>query len=442
MKNVIKRVQKNSIAEEIGLEPGDAIVKINGNDVTDILDYRFLMSDEEIELEILTKDREIVTVEIEKDCYEDLGVEFESGLIDGAKSCANRCVFCFIDQMPKGMRETLYFKDDDTRLSFFQGNYVTLTNLFDKDLERLIKMRVSPINVSVHTTNPDLRVEMLKNKRASLIMEKMRMFSENGIVMNAQIVLCPTINDGDELIRTFSDLLQIETLKSVSVVPIGKTRFRDGLCEIPSVTKEGAIKVIETVDEWQQKALSKFGSRMFFASDEFYLKAGVDIPSIGYYESFPQIENGVGLIASMKDEFYSALKLCDVNECESHVSIATGTAAYEFIKSISDEAQRRIKGLKIDVYAIRNDFFGEEITVSGLLCGCDIINQLKGKDLGEKLLISKSMLRDSSDVLLDDVTLSDIEKELMVKVIPVENDGFEFLDTVLDIERGEAEWLQ
>lgn len=431
MKNVIKRVMKNSIAHEIGIEAGDAIVKINGNDVTDILDYRFLMSDEEILLTVVTKQGETVEIEIEKDCYEDLGVEFESGLIDGAKSCANRCVFCFIDQLPKGMRKTLYFKDDDTRLSFFQGNYVTLTNLSEKDISRLIKMRVSPINISVHTTNPALRVKMLKNKNAGLLLDTMRRFDENGIVMNAQIVLCPTFNDGAELERTFSDLLGFENVRSVSVVPVGKTRYRDDLCQIPSVTKEGAKKIIDTVDFWQQKALDKKGERLFFASDEFYIKAGIEIPGVEYYESFPQIENGVGLIASMKEEFYSALKLCEKPKKARRVSIATGTAAYDFIKSLACAAEKKLDGIKIDVYAVKNNFFGEEITVAGLLCGRDIIEQLAGKDLGDALLISKSMLRDKTNVLLDDVTVEEISEKLGVEVCAAENDGFEFLDMIL-----------
>ena len=431
-KNEIKRVMKGSIAEEIGLEAGDAILKINDTEITDILDYRFLMSDEEILLTIETKQGEIVEVEIEKECYEDLGIEFESGLIDGAKSCANRCIFCFIDQLPKGMRKTLYFKDDDTRLSFFQGNYVTLTNLSEKEIDRLIKMRVSPINVSVHTTNPSLREEMLKNKNAGKLMERMRKFAQNGIIMNAQIVLCPSFNDGDELERSFGDLLSLgKAIKSVSVVPIGKTKFRDGLCEIPSVTKEGAYDVIKVVEKWQKRAVDAIGSRIFYASDEFYLKAGLEIPLAEEYEQFPQIENGVGLIASMREEFEKALELAEDCNKDIHVSIATGVAAFNFIKSIAKMAENRYNRLKVDVYEIKNNFFGEEITVTGLLCGCDIIEQLKGKDLGERLIISKSMLRDSTDVLLDDTTVTDIENALDVKIKPIENDGFEFLDAVL-----------
>lgn len=433
-KNEIKRVMKGSIAEEIGLEPGDMILKINNTEVRDILDYRFLMSDEEILLTVLTKQGEEVEVEIEKEVYEDLGVEFASGLIDGAKSCANRCIFCFIDQLPHGMRETLYFKDDDTRLSFFQGNYVTLTNLSEKEIDRLIKMRVSPINVSVHTTNPRLRVEMLKHKNAGNIMDRMRKFAQNGIVMNAQIVLCPTFNDGKELERSFSDLLSIgDSIKSVSVVPIGKTKFREGLCEIPSVTKEGAQNVLRAVEHWQEKAMEKTGSRLFYASDEFYLKAEREIPEAGEYEQFPQIENGVGLIASMKEEFMAALNEDYTISKKRHVSIATGVAAYNFIKSIAKLAENKYNNLQVDVYEVINNFFGEEITVTGLLCGCDIIKQLKGKNLGDELIVSKSMLRDSSDVLLDDVTLKDIEKELNIKIRAIENDGFEFLEALLGL---------
>ncbi len=432
-KNEIKTVLEGSIAEEIGLEPGDVILKINNSEVRDILDYRFLMSDEEILLEIETKQGEIVEVEIEKDAYEDLGVEFESGLIDGAKSCANKCVFCFIDQLPKGMRETLYFKDDDTRLSFFQGNYVTLTNVSDKEIDRLITMKVSPINISVHTTNPSLRVEMLKNKNAGKIMDIMRKFSDNGILLNAQIVLCPTINDGAELERTLSDLLSLGHIRSVSIVPIGKTRYRENLCEIPSVTKKTAKAVLRIVEKWQQEAIKRAGTRLFYASDEFYLKAEEEIPSSENYEGFPQIENGVGLIASMKEEFYRALEDDYQLKKPRKVSIATGEAAYNFIKSIAKEAENKYNNLTVDVYKITNNFFGEEITVAGLLCGCDIINTLKGKALGDELLIAQSMLRDSTDVLLDDITVEDIEKELNVKVRAVENDGYEFLEALLDV---------
>lgn len=431
-KNEIKTVFEGSIAEEIGLEPGDVILKINNTDVSDILDYRFLMSDEEILLTVQTKQGEVVDVEIEKEVYEDLGVEFESGLIDGAKSCANRCVFCFIDQLPPGMRKTLYFKDDDTRLSFFQGNYVTLTNVPEKEIDRFISMRVSPINVSVHTTNPILRCEMLKNKNAGNIMERLKKLSDNGILLNAQIVLCPTLNDGEELEKTLSDLLTLGHIRSVSIVPIGKTRYRENLCDIPSVDKAKAEEVLAIVEKWQEKALAVAGTRLFFASDEFYLKAEREIPSSEEYEHFPQIENGVGLIASMREEFYNALEENYSLEKKRHVSIATGVSAYNFIKSIANEAKKRYNNLEVDVYEIVNDFFGEEITVAGLLCGRDIVRQLKGKSLGETLLISKSMLRDSTDVLLDDTTVTEMEKELGVKIKAVENDGYEFLEALLN----------
>ena len=433
MKNEIKKVLPGSIAEEIGLEAGDVILKINNHTVSDILDYRYLMSDEEILLTVKTKQGEEVEVEIEKEIYEDLGVEFESGLIDGAKRCANQCVFCFIDQLPDGMRETLYFKDDDTRLSFFQGNYVTLTNVPESEIDRFISMRVSPINVSVHTTNPELRVKMLKNKNAGNIMERMQKLSDNGILLNAQIVLCPTINDGEELERTFSDLLKLGHIRSVSVVPIGKTKFREGLCEIPSVTKETAGDVIDIVEAWQKKALEKTGTRLFFASDEFYLKAERKLPQGEEYENFPQLENGVGLIASMDEEFNLALKEDYSLEKKRHVSVVTGKAAYNFIKSIAKKAENKYNNLQADVYSVTNNFFGNEITVVGLLCGCDIIEQLKGKNLGDELLISKSMLRDSTDVLLDNVTVCELEKELGVKIRCVENDGFEFLEALLGI---------
>ena len=429
---VISSIEKNSPAEKAGILQGESLVSINGNAIKDVLDYRFYMTDRNLDIELL-KDGKTRTVSVSKPEYEDLGLDFETYLMDKEHCCKNKCIFCFIDQMPPNMRETLYFKDDDSRLGFLFGNYVTLTNLEEEDIDRIIKMRLSPINVSVHTMNPKLRVEMMKNPHAADSLDYLKKMADAGITLHLQFVLCPGINDGSELDRTLSDLLTLGHIRSVSIVPIGKTKHRDGLCEIPSVDKEKATLVLEQVEAWQKKALEKTGSRLFFASDEFYLKAEREIPSADEYEQFPQIENGVGLIASMKEEFFMALKENYTLTQPRRVSVATGASAFNFIKSIAKEAENRYNNLKVDVYEITNNFFGEEITVAGLLCGCDILSQLKGKPLGDCLLISKCMLRDSSNVLLDDITVDDIQQELGVKVLAVENDGYEFLEALLGI---------
>ena len=431
MSAIINFVTEGSIAEEIGLEKGDEILKINGIEIKDVLDYRFLMNDEDITLTIRTKQGEEVEVDIEKDAYEPLGAEFENSLMDKPLHCTNKCVFCFIDQLPKGMRESLYFKDDDTRLSFFQGNYVTFTNLSDDEIDRIIRLRISPINISVHTMNPDLRVKMLKNPKAARLPEIMQKLSDNGIIMNGQIVLCPGYNDGEELEYTISELYKMnECVKSVSVVPIGLTKHRQGLCEMQAVTKEKALEIVSQVESWQKKARKEIGTGFIYASDEIYLKAELPIPESDSYFGFPQIENGVGMIASMREEFFDALK--DAPEkCEDrNVTLVCGVSPYEFLSSLADAVKEKYPNINIAVEKIINDFFGHEITVSGLLCGCDIIAQLKDKKLAGKLIITKNMLRDGENVFLDDTTTEDIEKALGVKIIAVGDDGYELLDAI------------
>lgn len=430
----IKYIEPNSIAEEAGLENGDKLLKINGHDFHDILEYRYLTAEYEVTLEVLKKDGTTEMITVEND-YEDLGIEFAEGLIDEAQSCRNKCIFCFIDQLPKGMRETVYFKDDDTRLSFLQGNYVTLTNMSDEEIDRLIKMRVSPINVSVHATEPELRCKMLNNRFAGKCYDIMKRFAKNDIYMNCQIVLCPGINDGENLKRTLSDLGALfPNVNSISVVPVGLTRYRDGLYPLTPFTKESSVETIRFVEKIQNEFLEKLGTRLVYLSDEFYVNADIPVPDAESYEGFPQIENGVGLIASMQEEFDSAMRLLPEKKRLRRVSVATGEIAEDFIKGLAERIEKACKGVKVDVYPIKNNFFGGGVSVSGLVCGCDIIEQLKGKIQTDTLLIPHSMLRDDDNIFLDDTTVEDVEKALGVKIVPVLNDGYEFVEKILDEE--------
>ncbi len=423
-------VEPGSYADEAGLEKGDKILTINENEFYDILEYRYLTAEYEVVLKVLKKNGDIEEITIEND-YEDLGIEFSNALIDDAKSCRNKCVFCFIDQLPKGMRETVYFKDDDTRLSFLQGNYVTLTNLSDDELNRLIKMRVSPINISVHTTNPDLRVKMLNNKNAGKVYEIMKRFSENGIYMNCQIVLCRDYNDKEELDRTISDISKLSPfVESLSVVPVGLTAHREGLCSLKAFDKESSSEVIRQVSKWQEKLKKEIGTRLVYLSDEFYINAGEKIPNAQEYEGFPQLENGVGLIASMQEEFDLAIDKIKYNNEKREVSLITGELAADFIKTLAKRLEEKCKGLNVNVYPIKNDFFGGGVNVSGLVVGKDIVEQVKGKELGDIAFIPSSMLRAGEDVFLDDMTLEDVEKELGVRIEVQNADGFEFVESI------------
>lgn len=428
-------VEPGSIAQEAGIKPGDAIVEINGKKINDILGYMYYSRDEEITLKIEKENGEIEIIEIENPDFEDLGMEFEYPLLSEPKHCRNKCVFCFIDQLPKGMRETLYFKDDDSRLSLLHGNYVTLTNLNDEEIKEIAGMHISPINISVHSTDESCRELLFGHKKSGDIMARMKYFAQSGITMNAQIVLCKGINDGENLQKTLDDLCSLyPAVYSVSVVPVGLSRYREGLYPLEPFNKEDAIKVIEQISRVQEKMYKKHGSRVIYIADEFYLKAEMEIPDANAYEDFPQIENGVGLIASLKDEFYDALGSLDIKEKKREVSVVTGVAAYSFISLLCSELEKKVKNLKINVYKIINNFFGENITVTGLLCGCDLKDQLKGKPLGEELIISKSMLRSGEEVLLDDVTVSDLEKYLGVPITSVYNDGYDFIDAILGEE--------
>lgn len=427
-------VEKNSPAYRSKIQQGDEILKINGHEIHDILEYRFLISEYEVELEIKKTDGSIQNVIMITD-YSDPGIVFEDELICEAQSCHNKCIFCFIDQLPPNMRQTVYFKDDDARLSFLQGNYVTLTNMSDEEIDRLIAMRISPINISVHATNAKLREMMLNNRFAGKCYSIMQKLAKNRIYMNCQIVLCPGINDGEELRRSLLDMEALfPYVSSVSVVPVGLTSYRQGLYPLKPFDSKMCSEVIREVSGLQELFLKKHGSRIVYLADEFYIGAGVKIPEASDYEGFPQLENGVGLIASMQEEFDHAITLIKPKKRNRAVSIATGELAYPFIKKLSEEIELKACGVKISVFAIKNNFFGGGVNVSGLVCGGDIISQLKDKDVASTLLIPYSMLRDDDDIFLDDVHVHDVEQELNTKVVPVFNDGYEFIEKILDEE--------
>lgn len=428
----INSVMHGSPSDKCGVKKDDILVKINGHGIKDVLDYMYYAADTEVSLELL-RGNETINLDISKDEYDDLGLEFETFLMDSKQSCSNKCVFCFIDQMPPGMRETLYFKDDDARLSFLHGNYVTLTNLHQEDIDRIIEMKLN-INVSVHTTNPELRVKMMHNRFAGEKLKYIWQLAESGIKLNCQIVCCPGLNDGDELRRSLTDLgTLMPNITSMAVVPVGLTKFRKGLYPLVGFTKETAGETIDIIEEFQQVFLEKFGTRTVFPSDEFYLIAERELPPMEAYEDFSQYENGVGMLRSLIDEFDKALDMAEWEGGERHVSIATGYSPFSTISSLAKKAENRFSQLKCDVYRIRNDFFGETITVTGLITAQDLIAQLKGKDLGDELLISSAMLRRDSDVFLDDLTVSDVEKELYVKLTSTNSDGYELLDAIMGI---------
>lgn len=439
---VVKSVIAGSIAEEAQIKMGDSIVSINGEKINDIFDYKFLSANEDLLIKVIKKNGEIWEISVEKEEYDNLGIEFEEYLINDEKSCTNNCVFCFIDQLPKGMRKTLYYKDDDSRLSFLTGNYITLTNMNKKDIERVIKYKMSPINISVHTTNPNLRKKMMNNKFAGDIMKKISMLYKGGIKLNCQIVLCRDINDNSELDRTISDLSEYyPNLQSISVVPVGITKYREGLASLKKFDCESSIKVVKQITEWQEKLIRKLGTRLVYLADEFYIMAEHEMPAYDHYEDFPQIENGVGLIAMLMKEFNEEFDILQKEKAKNdtkrktdikiiHISIATGISPYKYIKEIAEKLAEFYQ-IKVSVYPIINTFFGENITVTGLLTGNDIINQLKDKDLGDELLISKSMLKADEDIFLDDISVINLQKVLKTKTVIVENNGKDLIEKVL-----------
>ena len=432
--NVISKVYKDSIADELGIEVGDLLISINGEPIHDIIEYRFLLSDEYLEVEIQKQNREVYIYEIEKDYDDDLGIEFTNPIIDKAKSCRNKCVFCFIDQLPKGMRETLYFKDDDSRLSFLQGNFVTLTNMSEEDINNIIKYRISPINISVHTTNPELRKTMIKNKFAGNLYSIMERLAEAQIQMNCQIVLCPGYNDKEELERTVSDLTKLYPyVNSAAAVPVGITKHREHLPNLEIFNEKTAGETIDQVDKLQKKYLKELGTRFIFLSDEFYIMANRKLLDYDEYEGFIQFENGVGMISKFEREIKDYLE----NLSEDHkskikkVSIATGHSAYEFMCEMEKKKKKKCPNVQIDVYKIINNFFGDTITVSGLVTATDIIDQLKDKNLGETLYIPRSMLKADEEIFLDNITLENLSDIMGLEVVPCLNEGKDFIDKIL-----------
>lgn len=426
----IQSVIADSPAFHAGIKENDILLSLNGHEIRDVLDYMYYAAEINVSTTVERCGRHL-TFHIEKSEYDDLGLEFETFLMDKKQSCTNKCIFCFIDQMPPNMRETLYFKDDDSRLSFLQGNYVTLTNLDQKEIDRIIEMRLN-INISVHTTNPELRCTMMHNRFAGEKLKYLKQFADAGIAMNCQIVLCPGINDGDELRRTLTDLGNLmPNIQSIAVVPVGLTKFREGLYPLVKFNKETANEVLDLIEGFQSEFLEKYGTRLVFPADEFYITAERELPDGKYYEDYCQYENGIGMLRSLGDEFESAMENADEpTECRT-VSMVTGEAAYDFISKLVKKAEEKWHNIKCNVYKIRNDFFGDTITVTGLITAQDIIAQLKGKELGDALLISKNMLMRDSDIFLDDLTVPDVENALGVPVLSVDNDGFELLDAIL-----------
>lgn len=431
----VESVEAHSAAAAAGIAAGDVLVSVNGHGVRDVLDYRFYMTDTSVRL-ILTRDGKEYAVKINKGEHDDVGMEFATPLMDKKHTCANKCVFCFIDQMPKGLRKTLYFKDDDDRLSFLHGNYVTLTNLHDEDIDRLLTMHISPVNISVHTTNPELRVKMMKNKRAGEVLKYLPRLAQGGIALCTQIVLCKNLNDGAELDRTMHDLAALyPALRSCAIVPVGLTKFREKLYPLEVFNPQEAAKVIAQVDAFGAACKEKYGTRLFYCADELYLKAGLPLPDDDYYEEYSQIQNGVGMITSLETEFCTELKYLDEYTEDfkppRHVSIVTGVAAYDEIRSIADRLCERVDGLEVTVYKIINHFFGESVTVAGLLTGKDVAEQLAGRDLGDELLFPRVMLRADGDLFLDDTTPAWLSEQLGVPAKPSGGDAPELIHAIL-----------
>jgi putative radical SAM enzyme (TIGR03279 family) len=430
----IVEVSPSSIADELGIKKGDRLLTINGAGIKDILEYKYLTTDEFLEVEIENSKGEIWIYEVEKEYDEDIGIVFE-GIIDKPKSCHNKCIFCFIDQLPQGMRETMYFKDDDTRLSFLQGNFVTLTNLNEREINRIIRYRISPINVSVHTTDPELRKMMLNNKNAVKLMDYLEMLKAGGIVVKAQIVLCPGVNDGENLDRTLKDLSGFyPELSCVAVVPVGITKYRQGLYELKEFDAAKASEVIDQIDAWQKKFLGELKTRFVFLSDEFFIISGRKLPEYDEYEGFSQLENGVGLITLFNEEIDNALnKLTSYNRRERTVTLITGEYAADNLNKAALKIENKIEDLDIKVYAITNEFFGHGVKVAGLITGKDIIEQLKGKAIGSNVFIPESMLKRDEPVFLDNTTLEQLEKALAAKVTVCKEDGSDLVANILSI---------
>ncbi|MBQ8648959.1 MAG: DUF512 domain-containing protein [Clostridia bacterium] len=435
MSVVIKSVEKGSPAQKSGIKQGDIILSIDENEIMDVLDYRFYQNNSRLKIKIIGENGKERVVKVKKKEYEELGLSFETYLMDKKHSCLNKCVFCFIDQLPKGLRESLYFKDDDSRLSFLFGNYITLTNITEHEIERIIKMHISPINISVHTTNPELRVKMMTNKNAGKVLSVINRFNDAGIKINCQLVLCPGYNDGAELERTLSDLTALENAECIAAVPVGLTRYREGLAKIEPFNEKTAADVLDIIDKYAEICAEKYGQRRVYGADEFYLLSGREIPDAEFYGDFLQLENGVGLWSLLREEANEAIKDTEYDDNNTRkITIATGEAAYPLITSIVDSAVKKWHNLECKVIAVKNNFFGGKISVAGLVTATDIIEQLSGADIGEELLIPSVMLNNENEMFLDSITLNELSERLNVKITPVNNDGYELIDKILGVE--------
>ena len=430
--HVIKTIEPGSIAEELELEPGDVLVAVNGQPVKDVFDYHYLINEEYLEILVRKANGEEWELEIEKEYEDDLGIEFENGMMEDYRSCSNKCIFCFIDQLPKGMRDTLYFKDDDSRLSFLQGNYVTLTNMSDEDVQRIITYRMEPINISFQAMHPELRCQMLHNRFAGEALKKVDRFYEAGIVMNGQIVLCKGVNDGKELEYSIEQLVKyLPYLQSVSVVPVGLTRYRDGLYPLEPFTKEDAKEVLALIHSWQDRLYKEYGNHFIHAGDEWYLLAEEEIPAEDSYDGYLQLENGVGMVRLLREEVREELAALAGDDCERRVTIATGELAAPILEELGQEIKAKYPKLDLQVKAVKNEFFGGKITVAGLLTGQDLKKQLADLNLGEELLLTEHMMKSGEQVFLDDVTVEELSGALQVPITIVKSDGKSFLDAVL-----------
>ncbi len=424
-------VTTGSHADKAGIKKGETLLSINSNEIVDVLDYRFYQVNRKLTLEVADEDKNVRTIEMTKGEYEEIGLEFETYLMDKQHSCRNKCIFCFIDQLPKGMRESLYFKDDDSRLSFLFGNYITLTNITEHEIDRIIKMHISPINVSVHTTNPELRCKMMNNRFAGDTLKYLKRFADAGITLNCQIVSCPGINDGDELVRTLTDLENLG-VNMTAIVPVGLTRYRENLYPLVPYNKETAGQTIDIIEKMGDECVKKHGRRIFFPGDEFYLLAEREIPSPEFYEDFSALEDGIGMIAYLTDDVGWKLEELDADESLCHkVTIACGEGVFPYMKRIMSMINEKFPNITINTRAIKNNFFGGEVNVSGLVTGGDLIDQLRDDDLGDRLIITSSMLRFENDLFLDDVSTDDVERELGVTLVPVNNNGNDLVEAVI-----------
>lgn len=424
-------VTTGSHADKAGIKKGETLLSINSNEIVDVLDYRFYQVNRKLTLEVADEDKNVRTIEMTKGEYEEIGLEFETYLMDKQHSCRNKCIFCFIDQLPKGMRESLYFKDDDSRLSFLFGNYITLTNITEHEIDRIIKMHISPINVSVHTTNPELRCKMMNNRFAGDTLKYLKRFADAGITLNCQIVSCPGINDGDELVRTLTDLENLG-VNMTAIVPVGLTRYRENLYPLVPYNKETAGQTIDIIEKMGDECVKKHGRRIFFLGDEFYLLAEREIPSPEFYEDFSALEDGIGMIAYLTDDVGWKLEELDADESLCHkVTIACGEGVFPYMKRIMSMINEKFPNITINTRAIKNNFFGGGVNVSGLVTGGDLIDQLRGDDLGDRLIITSSMLRFENDLFLDDVSTDDVERELGVTLVPVNNNGNDLVEAVI-----------